>query len=458
MRTITNLGIKSRLSLGLLLAAPTNFNRDRIFRSYSGKGGGQMNCVAWFRWLRLVHLNGTRYCVITLALSAAAQTPTGCTGQQLNKVACLIPALVDQNTVPAGIGTFPAGQPTGNGVLVSPLTSSLPFPSPASGVTYSFDSAAGVYVRSPESFGPLLAERAETIGRNHFDFGLTFQRFAFSEADGQDIKAFTFAQSINGTTAIVNRYDLGLTLDQFIMFANFGLSSRVDVSIALPLSTVRYTGSVQTSLVGPQGQLFASQASQTREATGVGDLNVRLKSTLKRWEHAGFAIAADVRFPTGDAYNALGAGAYGIKPFLIYSFDYKKIAPHVNLGYQWNGSSILTGDIITGSKGHVPNQIPYAAGLDARVHKRVTLDFDILGQEVIHAEGVSRDQAVLLPDGSNIEAVAFIRHSFNMTNGSAGVKVNPGGNFLVFFNLLFRMNSAGLRTNVAPLFGVSYTR
>jgi hypothetical protein len=313
-------------------------------------------------------------------------------------------------------------------------------------------------VRSPESFGPLLAERAETIGRNHFDFGLTFQRFVFSEADGRKVNDMTFSAFLNGTTAIVNRYDLGLTLDQFIMFANYGLSNRVDVSVAVPITTVRYTGSLQTSIVSPQGQVFAGQASQTREATGVGDLNVRLKGTLKRWEHAGFAIAADVRFPTGDAYNALGAGAYGIKPFLIYSFDYKKISPHVNLGYQWNGSSILTGNIITGSTGHVPNQIPYAAGLDARVHKRVTLDFDVLGQEVIHAEGLAGAQAVLLPDGSSVEAFAFSRHSFNMTNGSAGVKVNPGGNFLVFFNLLFRMNSAGLRSNVAPLFGVSYTR
>ena len=418
-----------------------------------------MHQTTWFRWRQLFPVSGTAYSVIVIALSAAAHAQTGCTGQQVNKAACLIPALVDQ----AGIGPFPATSPTGNGVLVSPLTSSLPFPSPASGVTYSFDSAAGVYVRSPQDFGPLLAERAETIGRNHFDFGLTFERFAFSEVDGQNIKDVTISlptisQPLSGTTVVVNRYDLGLTLDRFIMFANYGLSNRIDVSFALPISTVRYTGSLETSVVGPQGQLFAGQASVTREASGVGDLNIRVKGTLKRWEHAGLAVAADVRFPTGDAYNALGAGAYGIRPFLIYSFEYKKVAPHVNLGYQWNGSSILTGNIITGSKGHVPNQVPYAAGLDARLHKRVTLDFDVLGQEVIHADGLLVDQTVLLPDGSSVKAVAFTRHSFNMTNGSAGVKVNPGGNFLVFFNLLFRMNSAGLRSNVGPLFGVSYTR
>jgi hypothetical protein len=417
-----------------------------------------MNRVTSFRWLRLFSVNGAAYSVIAFALSAAAQAQSGCTGQQLNKAACLIPALVDQ----AGIGPFPASSPTGNGVLVSPLTSSLPFPSPASGVTYSFDSAAGVYVRSLQDFGPLLAERAETVGRNHFDFGLTFQRFVFTEVDGQNVKDLTISlptisQPLGGATAVVNRYDLGLTLDQFIMFANYGLSNRVDVSVALPISVVRYTGSLQTSVVGPQGQIFAGQAAATREASGVGDLNIRVKGTLKRWEHAGLAVAADVRFPTGDAYNALGAGAYGIRPFVIYSFDYKKVAPHLNLGYQWFGSSILTGNIITESKGHVPNQIPYAAGLDARLHKRVTLDFDVLGQEVIHAEGLLVSQT-MLPDGSSVNGVAFTRHSFNITNGSAGVKVNPGGNFLVFFNLLFRMNGAGLRSNVAPLFGVSYTR
>lgn len=52
----------------------------------------------------------------------------------------------------------------------------LPPASPASGFTYQYDPASGVYTRSAESFGPVMTERAETIGRHRFYFGGTFQR------------------------------------------------------------------------------------------------------------------------------------------------------------------------------------------------------------------------------------------------------------------------------------------
>jgi hypothetical protein len=43
---------------------------------------------------------------------------------------------------------------------------SLPLPPPASGFTYQFDPALGVFSRTTTSFGPILSERAETIGIN----------------------------------------------------------------------------------------------------------------------------------------------------------------------------------------------------------------------------------------------------------------------------------------------------
>src|SRR3954452_19535231 len=54
------------------------------------------------------------------------------------------------------------------------LTSQLPavpLPSPASGFTYKFDPATGTFVRSTRSFGPILADRGETIGRGRIALG-----------------------------------------------------------------------------------------------------------------------------------------------------------------------------------------------------------------------------------------------------------------------------------------------
>src|SRR6476660_2940516 len=61
---------------------------------------------------------------------------------------------------------------------------SLPIPSPASGSTYAFDNSTGTFVRSTQSFGPILGDRAETIGRGRFAFGYSLQQFSFGTFDG----------------------------------------------------------------------------------------------------------------------------------------------------------------------------------------------------------------------------------------------------------------------------------
>jgi hypothetical protein len=64
----------------------------------------------------------------------------------------------------------------------------LPAASPASGITLRFDPGAGVLVRSTESLGPILSERAETIGKHKLFLGFTFQRIGFNSLDGSDLK------------------------------------------------------------------------------------------------------------------------------------------------------------------------------------------------------------------------------------------------------------------------------
>ena len=73
-----------------------------------------------------------------------------------------------------------------NIALASQLTS-LPLPSPASGFTYRFDASTGTFVRSTQSFGPILTDRAETIGRGRFAFGFNFQHFSFDQLEGIDL-------------------------------------------------------------------------------------------------------------------------------------------------------------------------------------------------------------------------------------------------------------------------------
>ena len=66
---------------------------------------------------------------------------------------------------------------------------SLPLPAPASGFTYQFDPGLGVFTRSTSSFGPILAERADTIGARRVSIGFAYQRLAFDSIENIDLQS-----------------------------------------------------------------------------------------------------------------------------------------------------------------------------------------------------------------------------------------------------------------------------
>jgi hypothetical protein len=195
------------------------------------------------------------------------------------------------------------------------------------------------------------------------------------------------------------------------------------------------------------------------EKSGIGDVIFRVKGNAFRGERAALAVGMDVRTPTGDEKNLLGSGAPGIKPFAALSYSYKRVAPHLNLGYQWNGKSILAGDISTGTKADLPNEFLYTAGLDVGVAPRLTLAFDVLGNRIIDSPQVavrSESFSTLAGPPVNFQNLEFKQGSFNVINGAAGIKINVVQRLLLGFNVLFKMNDSGLRDKVTPLVGFEY--
>ena len=105
---------------------------------------------------------------------------------------------------------------------------------------------------------------------------------------------------------------------------------------------------------------------------------VRVKTTVARRRPGGVAVGLDVRLPTGDEMNLLGSGAAGLQPFAIWSEHVQKVSPHVNVSYQWNGSSVLAGNPATGESAHFPDQVATPSA-PTSVNPRLTLAFDVLG-------------------------------------------------------------------------------
>jgi hypothetical protein len=365
-----------------------------------------------------------------------------------------------------------------NSAMATQLTS-LPIPSPASGFTYTFDPALGVYRRSGQSFGPILAERAETIGKGKFFFGFSHQQFKFDSLDGTDLSkvpsVFTHSpgapEPAIGNDLITTNNFLDIRIAQTTTFFTYGLHDRFDVSVALPYlrASMNVSSDATVQRIGtstrPNIHYFLdangnitnrAQFNDGGSATGIGDVIFRLKGTVLRTGPAWLAVGADIRTPTGDEYDFLGSGALGVRPFAALSFRSKHVSPHINVGYQWNDSSVLAGDIRTGRKGHLPNQFTYAAGIDAGISPKFTLAFDVLGAHIYKALRVNQE-IFTAANSQQFPQISFKQSAVNVTNASAGFKVNPIGTMLVSFNLLMKVNDAGLRDRVTPLIGVSYS-
>ena len=354
---------------------------------------------------------------------------------------------------------------------------SVPLPSLATGFTYRFDPTLGVFTRSTQSFGPIMAERAETIGANRTSFGVAFEHARFDTIEGLNLNNVPAVFTHDGFELGGGRADLVTTrnsiearVNQFTTFVTYGLTDRLDISFAVPFvstelvlvseATIQRIGTVDPeihfyrTLDGTLGdkRIFTAFGS----ASGVGDLTIRLKGTLMEGEISGLALGLDLRVPTGDEENLLGAGAPGLKPFMAWSGTYDAFSPHFNFGYLWNGSSILAGNPTTGQSADFPDQVTCIVGAEFGGLPRLTFAFDVLGQHAIASPRLvqqdfrAQDPTLVFPD------ISFRNDSFIETSAAVGLKIGLLQDLLLDLNLLFPLDDNGIRDKVTPLIGAEY--
>jgi hypothetical protein len=169
------------------------------------------------------------------ALGKAQPNPWNCNNPANNHLICFVPVAT------RSIGNV--GSPAGvfNSAFASQL-SQLPLLSSGSGIVLTLDKTLGVYVAS-ENLGPILTDRAETIGKHKLLVAFAYQRFRFNSIDGTDLNAapFVFTGPLGGaggTQYTVEGEKIDLKLDQYVGIATFGLTAKTDVSVILPFGRV----------------------------------------------------------------------------------------------------------------------------------------------------------------------------------------------------------------------------
>src|SRR5262245_3640406 len=184
---------------------------------------------------------------------------------------------------------FTASSLQGLDTLNAAITSNLglfAFNSTVAGFT--FDIERGIPVRTTESLGPLLAERAPTLGAGRLNVAFAYTRLDFKRFQGQPLSdlSLTFQhEDLNGngirdTTGIFSfesdeisvDLDLKIQEDVFAFFATYGLMRNWDVGIVVPLVHIHIRADAQATIVrnSPASQLVHNFGPQSDSPTSTG--------------------------------------------------------------------------------------------------------------------------------------------------------------------------------------------
>jgi hypothetical protein len=374
-----------------------------------------------------------------------------------------------------------------NGLIANQL-SSFPLASSAGGFAYTYDPALGVFTRSTESFGPVYAERADTLGKGRFNLGLNYSHFTFDDINGLslsdgDVRLVFTHKDINHDNSSLEPFFEGdvITASLFMKIKSdigafvfsYGLTDRLDVSTAIPIVKVSIDARADASIdrlatgsVAPGIHRFLNGGStetftRSGSASGVGDVVLRAKYRLTPDTNQGVALAVDARLPTGDQDNLLGTGATQFLAYTIGSFHFGSFSPHINAGYQW---ALHPADGI-----HQPNQIVYTGGFDVSVGPKLTFIADILGRTYVNTHVASVQNKTFTantnPDpkapptlvSATLPQLQSKQGDLNTLLGSIGIKINPVGNLLLTVNGLFSISKEGLQDKFTPLVGLDYS-
>lgn len=368
---------------------------------------------------------------------------------------------------------------------ISTQLATFPLGSSSPGFTYTFDPALGVYERSTESFGPVFSERPLTAGKGKFSFGLSFRdsqydRFEGQNLRGNDLQLYLTHQDTNRDGSALNpwfegdviRADLSVALESqtTVLVANYGLSERLDVGVALPFQKVDLSARIHTTIehlsTAPDPFVVHAFDDGTDErdflesgsASGIGDIVLRGKWNFLRRPKSSLALATDLRLPTGDENDLLGSGATQAKLFLVFAGPARGLAPRASLGYTFSsGGSDFSGDL--------PDEINYSAGFDAALHKRVTLTADFIGRRLRDTGRLAQRDKVFqyslrtspqVFQTTRVTPVAE-RGDVDLMLGAAALKINPVGRLLVSLSVLFSVGKNGLQDKIAPVIGFDYS-
>ncbi|HZI38102.1 MAG TPA: hypothetical protein VFF24_07330 [Acidimicrobiia bacterium] len=378
----------------------------------------------------------------------------------------------------APLGTAGVAENLGNRVLNQSQT--FPAVSSASGFTFSWKGGA-TPARDSEIFGPLFGERGRTNGRGQLSATLTVQQLKWETLDGFDVRDISATpEGAIGAAGLpwgdpaylvtpgfeagyVGRCEMNIDTSTISVAANYGITDRLDLAVAVPFVRTTVEGSNEfldfvrfpdgsysvdplDTAFFPQGRFFVKGSS-----TGLGDVAVQATFAIVKKASAAVAIQGRVDLGTGDLQKMTGTGETHGGGGLIASYDSGLVSPHASVHYFAGNTALF-------------DELRYTAGLDFNaIRDRLTLSGEVVGRRLYDVEGFQQGAVrgvVVSPlsgDSFEIKDFAATRDDFNLFFFTAGGKLRLAGQLLGSAYVLVPFGDNGLQAQKPTFnFGFNY--
>ena len=326
-------------------------------------------------------------------------------------------------------------------LLVS-LTS-VPISTSSGGFVYRLNPELGTVERATESFGGFFVERALTPGHGRTSFGVSASTSDFDNLDGHTLADGSFvaiARQFRDEPAPFDIEFLTLRMRSSTMtvFANVGVTNRLEIGAAVPFLRLSLEGERINVLRNQRLQ----QAAATAVASGIGDTAIRAKYIVATSRSAGFAIAGEVRLPTGDELNLLGAGSVGVRLMGLGSYERHRMSLHGNAGIVRGGVS----DEVTGGGAAAIAMAPQLT-LTGELSTRYLSELRPVALSAAPHPRIALLDTLRLTGGEPGRLIS---------TAIAGLKWNPGGTFVLAGHVRWNLTRTGLTAPLTPSLGLEY--
>lgn len=383
--------------------------------------------------------------VILIAAGALALAPARAEAQ--DTVTEIVSFLVTNQAIPTGDferdrQAAQIASDTITRALIVNLTS-VPIATSSSGFLYRLNPQLGTVERATDSFGAFFVERALTPGEGRASFGISGSLSSFHRLDGQELRDGTFLTTANRFTDEPAPFDTdSLTLrvrtETLTVFGSVGVTDRLEIGGAVPLIRLTLEGE---RINVYRGDTFL-QAGASATASGIADAAVRAKYTLVSGRGGGAAIAGEVRLPTGDEENLLGAGSASLRVFGIGALERGKLMLSGNTGIV---------------RGGISDEVTFGGAAAVAAHRRLSLTAEFLARYIAELRPIELS-ARPHPTIAGVQTLRLIGGDPGrlVAGGVAGFKWNPGGTIVIGANLRWNFTTSGLTAPITPAVALEY--